>query len=73
MAAFSEVRILSLHQKPIIMSDVNYPEVIAIIVAALLFVGWLTWRNLKDKKKFEEDASQAEIAPEKHDKDETRL
>ena len=48
------------------MKEINYPIVIAIVVAAVLFVFWLMRRNQKDEKKFERDMIDSESKPGKH-------
>ena len=55
------------------MKEINYPVVIAIVIAAVLFVFWLIRRNQKDEKKFESDTIKSELKPEKEKDDEAGI
>jgi hypothetical protein len=50
--------------------EINYWWAVIILLGAALLLFWLVKRNLKDKKKFEQETIQAEIKPEKHDQGE---
>ncbi len=49
--------------------NINYPILIGVIVLVVLLVGYLIWKNQKDEKKFEKDTIDAELPPEKDDKE----
>jgi len=49
--------------------EINYWIVIPFVLIIIFFIGWLIKRNLKDEKKFEKEANQSDIKPEKHDED----
>ncbi|WP_209435629.1 hypothetical protein [Pedobacter kyungheensis] len=49
--------------------NINYPILICVIVLVVLLVGYLIWKNRKDEKKFEKDTIDAELPPEKDDKE----
>ncbi|HEX8607289.1 MAG TPA: FeoB-associated Cys-rich membrane protein [Pedobacter sp.] len=46
--------------------EINYWIVIPFIIIVLLFLAWLIRRNVKDEKKFEKEANQSDVKPEKH-------
>jgi preprotein translocase subunit YajC len=46
--------------------EINYWIVIPLIIIILLFLAWLIRRNVKDEKKFEKEANQSDVKPEKH-------
>lgn len=47
----------------------NYPIIIAVSILVLILIVFLIKRNLKDKKKFEEEVIDTELSPEKDDKE----
>ncbi len=47
--------------------DINIPLAALVIVAALVLVGWLIKRNLKDEKEFEKSLNESESKPEMHE------
>lgn len=47
--------------------ELDYVIIGVVIVLALVFILWLVCRNYKDKKEFEQETSQSELKPEKHD------
>ena len=47
------------------METINYPLVIAIVLALAALVIWLIRRNQKDEKDYEKDSNQSEMKPEK--------
>ncbi|MFW0716929.1 hypothetical protein [Pedobacter sp. N23S346] len=47
----------------------NYPIIIAVSILVLILIVFLIKRNLKDKKKFEEEVIDTELPPEKDDKE----
>jgi hypothetical protein len=46
--------------------EINYWIVIPFIIIVLLSLAWLIRRNVKDEKKFEKEANQSDVKPEKH-------
>jgi len=46
--------------------DMNYLWIVLAVVAAIILIGWLIRRNIRDRKKFERDFLQSDIQPEKH-------
>ena len=47
----------------------NYPLIIAVSVLVLILIVFLIKRNLKDRKKFEEEIIDAELPPDKEEKE----
>jgi len=47
----------------------NYPVLIGVIILVTILIVYLIKRNQKDKKEFEEEVIQAELPPEKDDKE----
>jgi cbb3-type cytochrome oxidase subunit 3 len=47
------------------METINYPLVIAIVLALAALVVWLIRRNQKDEKDYEKDSNRSEMKPEK--------
>lgn len=47
----------------------NYPVLIGVAILVIILIAYLIKRNQKDKKKFEEDTIEAELPPEKDDKE----
>ena len=47
----------------------NYPILIGVAILVILLIGYLIRKNLKDKKKFEEETNQSELPPEKDDQE----
>ncbi|MDY0905641.1 hypothetical protein [Pedobacter sp. CFBP9032] len=47
----------------------NYPLIIAVSVLVLILIVFLIKRNLKDQKKFEEEIIDAELPPDKEEKE----
>jgi len=49
--------------------NINYPILIVAIVLAALLIGFLIWKNQRDKKKFEEETIDEELPSEKDDQE----
>lgn len=47
------------------METINYPLVIAVVLALAALVVWLIRRNQKDEKDYEKDSNRSEMKPEK--------
>ena len=47
----------------------HYPLIIAVSVLVLILIVFLIKRNLKDQKKFEEEIIDAELPPDKEEKE----
>jgi hypothetical protein len=49
--------------------EINYPIVIAVLVAVILLLVYLIWKDQKDRKKFEKQFTKSELDPDKHDQE----
>ncbi|MFD2288661.1 hypothetical protein GJU39_11265 [Pedobacter petrophilus] len=47
----------------------NYPIILTVSVLMIILIAFLIKRNLKDKKKFEQEVIDTELPPEKDDKE----
>ncbi len=59
-------KVLFTHISVIIM-EINYTIVVAVLIVVAALIIFLIRRNIKDRKKMEKEIIDSEIKPEKHD------